>query len=122
MINQNFIYEKWMNQSKIDQENKENELAFKKFLEEEAAENKMKAEKIEGQGWECPVCMTDIDRDRFGILECSHIFHPECIGAYLKAKIEEGETDILCPMEGCKTVLDVGDIYQYSDPDLKEKF
>lgn len=68
MINQNFIYEKWMNQSKIDQENKENELAFKKFLEEEAAENKMKAEKIEGQGWECPVCMTDIDRDRFGIL------------------------------------------------------
>lgn len=76
MVNQSFIYEKWMNQSNIEEENKKNELAFKKFLEEEADENKRKADLAESQGWECPVCMTEIDRDKFGILECSHIFHP----------------------------------------------
>lgn len=43
MVNQHFIYEKWINQSKIDEENKRNELAFKKFLEEEAEENKKHA-------------------------------------------------------------------------------
>jgi len=55
-------------------------------------------------------------------LECSHIFHPECIASYLKTKIDDGETEIACPLEGCGKMLDVSDIYQFADPALKEKF
>ena len=48
------------------------------------------AEEADAEGWECPVCICEIDRSNFGILECSHIFHPECISSYLKTKIEDG--------------------------------
>ena len=41
----------------MEEENKLNELAFKKFLEEEAIENKRKVEEVEAEGWECPVCL-----------------------------------------------------------------
>ena len=68
------------------------------------------------------MCISEIDRDAFGLLECGHIFHPECINGYLKAKIESNEVHIHCPMEGCGKRLSVSDIYNFTDGILREKF
>lgn len=88
MVNNRFISEKWKKQYAIECENFKNEIAFKQFLEEESNQNRMKAEQAEKQGWQCQVCFTEIERNNLGLLECGHIFHPECINAYLKTKIE----------------------------------
>jgi hypothetical protein len=49
---------------------------LQRMLEEEKQANRMAAEEMEAEGWECPVCCCEIDRSSFGILECGHIFHP----------------------------------------------
>jgi glucosamine 6-phosphate synthetase-like amidotransferase/phosphosugar isomerase protein len=119
MTNERFVYEKWEFEERKAREVWENEQAIRRMMEEEKSENKMKAEEAESQGWECQVCYTEIDRDKLGLLECGHIFHPECINAYLKSKIESNEVEISCPMEGCPKHLDVGDIYGFIDGELK---
>ena len=63
--------------------------------------------------------MTDIDPSFMGVLECGHIFHPECLNGYLKAQIESNNLDIRCPMETCKKHMPTSDIYQFIDGDLR---
>ena len=116
------IDKKWKRQAEDRLQMEQNLNAIKQMLEEESRVIKEKAEAAGAEGWECPVCISDIDRDDIGILECGHLFHPECIQAYLKQKIENNEMKIECPMEECSLVLDPQDIFKYVDQTLKDRF
>ena len=41
-----------------------------------------------------------------GVLNCRHIFHPQCIASYLQSKIETNQVELECPMDGCRHFLD----------------
>ena len=76
----------------------------------------------ERKGWECQVCLVDIDPGHMGILECGHIFHPQCLNGYLKAQIQSNELDMRCPEEKCKKKMPPQDICSYIDGTLRDKY
>jgi hypothetical protein len=60
-----------------------------------------------------------MDKAHFGILDCGHLFHPECINGHLKSSIESNQIDIKCPMEDCGKFMVVNDIMSYIDGELR---
>ena len=95
--NKRFIIDRWEKEASLEKEHEMTEKYIKDMLEKEKSDWKKKTAEEEAEGWECPICICEIDPAFMGILECGHIFHPECLNSYLQAQIEGNELDIKCP-------------------------
>src|SRR5438132_1403878 len=70
---------------------------------------------------ECKICYNYTD---LAVLNCDHEYCVKCICEYIKVKIEDNETEIICPNEDCgisilyDTIIDI----IKNDEDLLEKY
>ncbi|KAL6066785.1 RBR-type E3 ubiquitin transferase [Balamuthia mandrillaris] len=98
----------------------EEELTMK-FLEEERLERQREAEERE---YSCPICYCDYKiAEMYTLDQCFHRFCFECIGQYLKVKIEEGQVrKIICPDPKCSETITPAEIKHCVSQELFEKF
>ena len=59
---------------------------------------------------DCTICFSKIDFQDIYLLECQHMYHPECMESYIKVKIESKDFPINCPEFKCKNQLTEEDV------------
>lgn len=100
-----------------------------KKLEEEEKANKELIREIKEQELEqkidCPICLSSLfsgNQDVWGLMNCEHCFHKECLNPYLEAEISNKRFPIKCPMENCKAEVSNADLMENIEKDVIEKY
>lgn len=72
---------------------------------------------------ECPICFNDESSgDDFYALPCGHYFCKPCITEYIKAKIDEGKSEIICPNGDCNCNIVLRDVIKFCGPEIATNY
>lgn len=63
-------------------------------------------EEIDYENAVCNICLVELALDKelapWGLKNCGHVFHENCLEDYCKIQIESRKFPILCPEDKCK--------------------
>ncbi|GHP03637.1 hypothetical protein PPROV_000239200 [Pycnococcus provasolii] len=71
--------------------------------------------------FECAICR-DVAPDAASSLACGHLFCDTCWATYLTMKVNDGETDVGCPHEGCRLKVGPSFVDAHCDRDVSGKY
>lgn len=102
---------------------KQAELARKLQEEEQKEKEKRDLEKEMETAPECEICISKIlSQDYFLMEKCGHMYHKNCVTAYLQNEVNSRKFPLICPHPKCKSELLPVEIGFLLDPESKRKW